>query len=471
MNRVAASFALALACAACGSAPGSSSSLNGGDGGAQPVFGDSDAGTVRKGCENLECQQHDRNTHVSGVVYDPKGTVPLYNVFVYVPNAPLDPITSGPVCTPCQAPASGKPLVGVATDAAGHFTLDDVPDGDDIPLVMQLGKWRRRITIPHVQIGKNNVLNTKLDPHDANVEAVLRLPKKQHEGSPDDNIPLIAVTTGAVDYGECFLMNTIGIDRSEFDQGGRVNIFDGVGGELARPYAYGTSNELFGDAQKLNRYDTVFMSCEGAPYDRGTGYDNVKNYLDAGGRFFATHFGYNFFAGPAQCAVPASDPSCKGPADFNSVASWAANDGSTYYSPPYLVDQTFPKGQAFASWLQNVQGGTPGQVDLRQTRGDVDMVAPGKATRWIYSTGPGDGNDVNAYSTLYLSFNTPVNQPSDSQCGRAVFSDVHVAGTPSGFCADQDPDYAPNLAALEFLFFDLSSCVQSESKAPIVPPN
>ena len=466
MNRAVA-ITFVLACAACGSAPGGSSN---GDGGPQLQFGDGGS-TARQGCVNLECQQHDRSTHVSGIVYDPKGTVPLYNVFVYVPNAPLDAITSGPVCTPCQAPASGKPLVGVSTDETGHFVLDDVPDGDDIPLVMQLGKWRRRITIPHVTIGKNNVLNTKLDPHDATQESVLRLPRKQKEGSPDDNIPLIAVTTGAVDYGECFLMNTIGIGRSEFNQGGRVRIYDGVGGETARPYSYGTSSSLFGGTATLNLYDVVFMSCEGATYDRGAGYGNVKQYLDAGGRFFATHYGYNFFANPQQCAVPATDATCKGASDFNGVAGWAGNDGSTYYSPPYYVDQSFPKGKALADWLENVQGGTPGEIDLRQTRGDVDMVAPGKATRWIYSTGPGDGNADTAYSTLYLSFNTPVNQPPESQCGRAVFSDVHVAGTPSGFCADQDPDYAPNLAALEFLFFDLSSCVQSDSKAPIVPPN
>ncbi len=466
---------LVLACVACGSVPGDGSSGGGagGPGGGDPGFGAGWDGGPPPGCVNLQCRQHDRGTRVSGTVYDPKGTLPLYNVFVYVPNAPLDPITTGPVCTPCQAPASGKPLVAATTDENGHFIINDVPDGAHVPLVMQLGKWRRVIDMPFVKVAEDNHFNTKLDPHDKAHEQIMRLPRRQHEGSPDDNIPLMAVTTGAADYGECFIMNTIGIDPQEFDKGGRVQIYDGVGGETARPYAYGPSSTLFNDAPTLDQYDLVFMSCEGATHDRGqSGYQNVEDYVNSGGRFFSTHFAYNFFANEAQCARSGDDPTCRGPADFNGVANWAGNDGSVHYSPPYVIDQSFPKGKAFATWIQNVQpGGTPGELDLRDTRGDVDMVAGDKATRWIYTTDPGDGNPNSDYSTLYLSFNTPVNAPEDQQCGRAVFSDVHVAGTPSGFCADQDPDYQPNLNALEFLFFDLSSCVQSEKKAPIQPPH
>jgi hypothetical protein len=54
-----------------------------------------------------------------------------------------------------------------------------------------------------------------------------------------------------------------------------------------------------------------------------------------------------------------------------------------------------------------------------------------------------------------------------------VFSGVHVylpAGSlvfPSECVAD--PAYAINQKALEFLFFDLSSCVQDDQQAPPVP--
>src|SRR6185437_14162303 len=132
---------------------------------------------------------------------------------------------------------------------------------DDIPLVMQIGKWRRRITLPHVALAQVNTFNTKLDLHDTTKEQLLRLPKRQAEGSPDDNVPLVAVTTGACDYGECFLMNTIGIDEKEFEAGGRVHVYDGQGGETARPVTHGTSADLFGDPKTLMQYDLVFVSC------------------------------------------------------------------------------------------------------------------------------------------------------------------------------------------------------------------
>jgi hypothetical protein len=109
------------------------------------------------------------------------------------------------------------------------------------------------------------------------------------------------------------------------------------------------------------------------------------------------------------------------------------------------------------------------------------MVAAGTATPWLYA-----GNLAGSYDAYYLSVNTPVGTDPTTQCGRAVFSDVHVAGSggPLGtgetvaagafpnYCAT-DPNsanHAPDELALEFLFFDLSSCVQNDNKPPPPPP-
>ena len=61
-----------------------------------------------------------RDDAVSGTVRDPAGKVPLYNVIVYVPNAPLDPIPEGASCDRCSAQLSGKPIATALTDANGR---------------------------------------------------------------------------------------------------------------------------------------------------------------------------------------------------------------------------------------------------------------------------------------------------------------------------------------------------------------
>ncbi|HEX6276703.1 MAG TPA: carboxypeptidase regulatory-like domain-containing protein, partial [Polyangiaceae bacterium] len=101
-------------------------------------------------------------TSISGYVYDPAGKVPLYNVVVYVPVAgvELPPITEGASCEKC----SGREARAVAvalTDASGHFVLADTPSGADVPLVMEVGKWRRRVTIPNVTACQDNVIEDR----------------------------------------------------------------------------------------------------------------------------------------------------------------------------------------------------------------------------------------------------------------------------------------------------------------------
>ena len=55
-----------------------------------------------------------------------------------------------------------------------------------------------------------------------------------------------------------------------------------------------------------------------------------------------------------------------------------------------------------------------------------------------------------------------------------MFSDVHLSGSGTfsgqfpGYCTQSD--HTVDEAALEFLFFDLSSCVQDDKSNPIQPP-
>jgi hypothetical protein len=83
-------------------------------------------------------------------------------------------------------------------------------------------------------------------------------------------------------------------------------------------------------------------------------------------------------------------------------------------------------------------------------------------------------------ATEYFSFNTPTTagQTPDGPgyCGRVVYSDLHVGAASRddvnmpvpASCANGD--LSPQEKALEFMLFDLSSCVIPDDKPPLPPP-
>ncbi len=414
-------------------------------------------------CTDLRCRKvacTTGTTTLSGIVYDPAGKRSLYNVIVYVPNGKPDPIVNGPTCDRCGT-VSGDPIATAVTDSTGHFTLKDVPAGADVPLVIQTGKWRRQVTVANVAACADNVVSPTLT----------HLPRKASEG----DMPMVAIASSC-DPIEC-TMRKFGIDDSEFTVGsgnGHVRIYaeNNSGAQKVGTVATTPATGLW--TTDLPKYDMLVNSCECQPaQDKGAAvYNGVKAFLDMGGRVLGTHYGYDFFAAP------------HGPAEFQAAAEWTPFNAPQTNSP-YFIDTSIPKGKAFDEWLGGNLGGKAGQVsiDPNFVRNNVTKVKLA-TSRWARATAVADGGG--AESVKYLSFNTPTTDPDGGvdagplspakQCGRAAFADFHALNAapngPSVFpddCSQYPTSLGDQEYAFEFMFFELGSCVQDETLAPVVP--
>ena len=418
-------------------------------------------------CVNLQCRQvacaGGGHTTVSGTILDPAGKNPLYNVVVYVPNSTPKPFTDHATCDTCADLYTGDPLVTTSTAADGTFSLADVPAGANVPLVVQVGKWRRQITLPTVTACADNPV----------APSASRLPRNRTEG----DLPKIAVSTGGADSLEC-LLQRIGVDPAEYTSGTgseRVHIYQGTGGKGVSGGSPASEAGLWDKAADLASYDLVILSCEGGE-NGGTkpaaSLAALEEYANAGGRVFASHFHYYWFEGTG--ASP----------EFKGTATWVA--GSNGIGPGAdnvtrgAINTSFPKGKALDQWLGITKAlqadGTLPISNSRQNASVNPKVNVGSQD-WITDvtvpTLPAGGP-----TTMYFDFNAPLGAAPAAQCGRVVYSDLHVGaasndyangvGSVPGGCTVAD--LSPQEKALEFMLFDLSSCVTPDNLPPAPPP-
>ena len=325
---------------------------------------------------------------------------PVPNVLVYVPNSTPSAFTTGVECSACGADVTGSPLIEATTDYQGNFTLTNVPvpASGVIPIVIQLGRWRRIF-------GLGNTSNPGISVAcGTNPAVTLRMPRNQGEG----DIPLTAISTGQIDPMECVLLK-MGVDPTEFTDptgGGRIQMYKGNGSsrDALTPAETALVPDVAGGTSTLDQYDQVIFPCWGydpigecAPGGGGVNCKtakqqaNVAAYANGGGRMFGTHLSYSWFS------VPSTAP-------FDQTATWVGdpaggNPDLEYTSGTAQIPTTGTSADVttFYKWMNALSAGgaTLGAFPVSQERNNFSAIgasaelwATVKSAAPAISTGP-----------------------------------------------------------------------------------
>jgi hypothetical protein len=402
-------------------------------------FAEGDGVSLVPSCTGLSCQVQNcvgnpfdaapdayaATTTITGHVFDPAGVNVLNNVSVFIPNNPtatLPAFVAGPSCNSCTYAGGASPPATVAvtqTAPDGSFTLTNVPSGANIPIVVQVGKWRRKITLASVTPCAVNKIP----------DGTLRLPRNQTDGDNNHaDLPKMAfVVGGGPDDLECLLLK-MGLDPNEFGSlhmnTNRALHYYMSPDKPSTPLdpAYGESNlsgqVLWSSAATLALYDLVILGCDGNDYtDNGRspgGYQNLTNYANGGGRVFLSHYSRSWMMNnPPWNQAANSWP-----------ASWALS------SLTATIDQSTPQGQAFEQWLVNVHAITDAGTMAIQTPHQTSVSPLGPGVRSLMNGGPGQyaQPDGSTQFSQNFEFDTPyLSDGGAGACGRVVYADFHVS--------------------------------------------
>ena len=246
----------------------------------------------------------------------------------------------------------------------------------------------------------------------------------------------------------------MGLDPKEYSAphgGGRLDVHQGLGllgapgpglSSGAAGNCQNTSCPLWASKASLESYDIVFLACEGATDDAddegdggglnfgGNGSNVTKagkqamhDWLDEGGKVFATHFHYTWFK--------------NGPPDFQSVATWLGSSVGSGTCTNCSLDTTLQSGKNFQTWLQSVGALSGTGITLNGVADSVSAVNTANDRPLdLRQQRAGHGRD--GYEVLVVR-DAHRRAPGrrwrverKEYCGKAVFTDLHAGGAPSG---------------------------------------
>ena len=246
-------------------------------------------------------------------------------------------------------------MAAAVTDTSGKFTITDAPAGANVPLVIQIGKWRKQVTISTVTACADNPQPDKS----------LSLPANGPKGTSRASRcrPAVPIRSSASSCAWGSTRASTPAERGERD----IHVFEGSGvAGLTAPSmspAASSPASLWDSPSDSMKYDIVLLSCEGAE-TASMNQAAIEQYTSAGGRVFASHYHYAWFN--------------TGPFGADNLATWTTGEHPiTSTNPADLLDVdtvidtqlpdggVFLKGQALDKWL--------GVVGALETSGDSEV--------------------------------------------------------------------------------------------------
>ncbi len=448
-----------------------------------------------------DCTGKPQPTRLTGRVVSPGRTdtdtgnqVGVPNAFVYILRAD-DPAglpaistgipANGTACDRCSEQDLGQVLAGATTDATGAFTIEgDVPVGAEFLLIVKVGKFRRAVkqTLPAAAACKTTTLPSALPGNPT------RLPRSMTDGIAV-NIPHVAVTTGEIDAMEC-VFEKMGIAHTEFADPGatgtaapRVHLYRG-GPNTGNPPGSGAridnatphDSTLYGSLPRMQSYDMVVADCEGATWDadfsqRNATGANVREFVNRGGRMFASHLSFSWLDGNGNTPYSAANPIATG---LDQAGTWDATiylDTSGTGVISVGRPRASPRIANFAAWATREGIAAPPAYQF-------NIVDPRS-----FSTGLGTSSEEFVYRTggngrvQQFSFNTPYAAPTAAVCGRVAYSGFHVSagGGNNPYANAIFPNHCtgsltPQEKVLLYMLFDLGGCVGNPPPPPTCVP-
>ncbi len=388
------------------------------------------------------CQGEDitpPNATLRGTVYAPNMEIPISGALVYVGNSPPEPVPDGVYCAECVELSCDTNFV--LTEPDGSFEVPAVA-GAGRHLVVQKGQFLRDVVID-VQEGDQDVpVDQSNLPGEWNPEAGMWIPRiAVYAADPDQVYNVLAkFGLGEVTAGGQLVPGTERFTLIPDDQGAFMD-----------------------DLVGMNQYHIVFVPCAatkfwlGAPTVPALRAQNIRDYVAAGGKWYATDHSNEYIKEPFPSYLDLHSPAMP---DIQP----AYNVNGTVADPDMLAWL-----DALPPALKNIGGGNPTldnlpTVELRLNYSGIDAVHEVIVQN-------DEGEDVNVGPYTYVS--GPCSSCSDPAtfrpmaytgqygCGRMMYSTFENSSVAHNGLNPQE---------LVLLYMILEIGVCHDSPPPPIPP-